>query len=199
MSNIFSDPPFARGRTLLGGDTIEVDDVGPVAGRQTVGTVKAFQDVTPTTGQRNSSRLVYCVAARYVGSSDMEGSVVAGRVFVFTDTATFNAPTFAEFGAVAQNSDLTAVKNCGVLDEYLTVTIRKNDIVWLVVKGPTSVQKADSTSIAAGATVEMSSTTGKVVTQSSGVAIGQNIAGAAVATAANTLIRINKTCGNDFI
>lgn len=90
MSSIFSDPFFRRGATLLGGETIEYSDPPtnskPIAGGEIVGQVKVFQDVEPTgTQKRLSNRLVYCVAARYKGSTVLDASTVAGEAYIFDD------------------------------------------------------------------------------------------------------------------
>jgi hypothetical protein len=49
------------------------------------------------------------------------------------------------------------------VDEYLTGNLKANDVLWLVVKGPTAV-KADAAaaSIVAGSGLEVTSTAGKV-------------------------------------
>lgn len=196
MSSIFSDPFFRRGSTLLGGETIEIDqNTGlPVAGREVVGQVKAFQDVNPVgRGERYSNRLVFCVAARYTGTTVTDASTVAGKAFVFSDTA-----PLSEFSAAATNADVAAGKTVGILDEYLTGVLRQNDVVWLVVKGPTSVQKGSSASVAANTGVELGSsgTAGQGIPVSAGVSIGNSLAGAAVTGSQGTLLRINKQSVN---
>ena len=196
MSSIFSDPFFRRGTTLLGGEDIELSSGGaPIAGGEVVGQVKAFQDVNPASrGERYSNRLVYCVAARYLGSTVTDGSTVAGTAYTFDD-----ASPLATFTNKATNADVAAGKPVGVLDEYLTGQLRQNDIVWLVVKGPTSIRKGNSSSVAAGTGVELGSsgTAGQAVPISTGANIGNSIAGSAVTGSQGTLLRINKTA--DFI
>lgn len=185
MSSIFSDPSFRRGTTLLGGEAIELDASGnPVAGGEIVGQVKVFQDVSPTTGQRFSNRLVYCVAARYKGSNVDDASTVAGSAYIFSTTA-----PLSEVGALATATNVTDGVEVGILDEYLTGALRTNDIVWLVVKGPASA-KQTAAAINANAIVQVSSTAGSIVTQSTGVRIGNQIAGANSAAAVG-LTRIN--------
>lgn len=191
MSSIFSDPPFRRGSTLLGGEVIELDAAGkPVAGRDVIGAVKAFQDVLPTgLGTRLSNRLVYCVAARYTGSTTLEGSAVAGRVVSFADAAPLSEWT----GAYAAEADIAAGKPCGVIDEYLTnMQIRPNDIIWLVVSGPTTMVKENSSAVASGSPVEIAAGTGRVSPQSTGTPIGQSIVATSVTGSAGTTIRVNK-------
>lgn len=173
MSSIFSDPSFRRGTTLLGGEAIDVDGSGnPIAGGEIVGQVKVFQDVNPSTGVRNSNRLVYCVAARYKGSTVNDASTVAGEAYLFDA-----AKPMTEFTSKASSTNATAGLAVGVLDEYLTGQLRQNDIVWLVVKGPTSI-KQTAAAINAGVGVQLSSTAGSAVALSTGIPIGQQIAGA---------------------
>lgn len=185
MSSIFSDPSFRRGTTLLGGEKIETDSSGnPIAGGEIVGQVKVFQDVNPSTGVRNSNRLVYCVAARYEGSTVSDASTVAGQAYLFDA-----AKPLIEFTSGLTTSNHAAGAAIGVLDEYLTGELRKDDIVWLVVKGPTSI-KQTAAAISAGAAVQASSTAGSIVAATTGTVIGQQIAGAASAAAVG-LTRVN--------
>jgi len=183
MSSIFSDPFFRRGSTLLTGESIDLDPAGnPIAGGEVVGQVKAFQDAEPAgDGKRHSNRLVYCVAARYKGATVQDGSTVAGEVYAF-DVA---AP-LTEFTSKATSANVDAGLAYGVLDEYLTGALRTNDIVWLVVKGPTSV-KQTATAINAGVAVRVSSTAGSVASTGSTKAIGQQIEGG------NTAAAVGKT------
>jgi hypothetical protein len=186
MSTIFSDPGWRRGSTLLNRETIELDgDGAPVAGKELVGQVKAFQDVDPSSGKRFSNRLVYCVAARYTGASNLT-SADAGKVFAFSTTA-----PLAEFSAVATATNVnTDGRYIGVLDEYLTEDVRPNDIVWLVVKGPCSIQSS-GTAIAAGAAIEVTGTVGRVTTKASGATVAGQIAAASVGGTAGALVRAN--------
>lgn len=186
MSTIFSDPGWRRGTTLLNRETIDLDGDGkPVAGRELVGQVKAFQDVNPSDGKRYSNRLVYCVAARYTGATALT-SADAGKVFAFSTTA-----PLSEFSAVATATNVnTDGRSIGVLDEYLTEDVRTNDIVWLVVKGPTSIQSS-GTAIAAGAVVEVTGTAGRATTKSAGVTVASQIAGESVGGTAGALVRVN--------
>ena len=197
MSSIFSDPGWTRGRTLLQGELIEFADSPtnsqPTAGGELVGAVKVFQDVNPTTGQRLSNRLVYCVAARYKGASNLDATANAGRPYVFATTSTDSraVPALSEFSAVATTTDVnTNGLTIGILDEYLTGTVRPNDIVWLVVKGPTQV-KTTAAAVAAGRPVEISGTSGQVVQRSTGTPVGSHLGTAASSTTADTMIRVN--------
>jgi len=172
MSSIFSDPFFRRGSTLLGGEKIDTDANGPIAGREVVGQVKAFQDVKPTgDGARFSNRLVYCVAARYTGSSTT-GAALAGKVVKFSATA-----PLTEFSADAEDGD----NPIGVVDEYLSGAVRQNDICWVVVKGPTTANVATA-DIDAGEAVEVGTTggsdAGTVKAASTGAVVGYQIEGA---------------------
>jgi hypothetical protein len=186
MSAIFSDPQWRRGTTLLSGEQIELDAAGvPVAGGEIVGQVKAFQDVNPVgRGERYSNRLVYCVAARYKGANVADASAVAGQAVIF-DVA---AP-LTEFTNYLTTAGHLAGSAIGVLDEYLTGTLRTNDIVWVVVKGPTSIKRT-AAAINAGVAVQASATAGSIVTATSGTVIGQQIAGTN-STAAVGLTRVN--------
>jgi hypothetical protein len=187
MSSIFSDPSFRRGTTLLGGEAIDLDASGlPVAGGEIVGQVKVFQDVNPSTGERYSNRLVYCVAARYEGSTVDDASTVAGELYLFDA-----AKPLIEFTSKLTTSTHAAGASIGVLDEYLTGQLRTNDIVWLVVKGPTSIKRT-AAAINAGVAVQASSTGGSIVAATTGTVIGQQIAGAnTAATAGPTRVNLH--------
>lgn len=195
MSSLFSDPGWRRGGTLLSGETIEVDASGlPIAGRDLVGQVKVFQDVHPSTGASLSNRVVYCVAARYTGTAGLTAAD-AGKVIVFKAAA-----RLSEFDdtsmALADSTNLVAGVPYGVLDEYIPsgVTIRQNDVVWVVVKGPCAVKKLTGAGndIPAGAVVEISATDGSVQDGAdiASLALGYSIESATTATTATT-VRIN--------
>ena len=193
MSSIFSDPFFRRGTTLLGGEAIELDGSNPAAGTEVVGQVKAFQDVNPAgSGERYSNRLVYCVAARYKGS-DTTGSSLKRTLVAFSGTA-----PLSEFSAAATKTNVSDGRSYGVVDEYLSdaTAIRTNDIVWLVVKGPTTIAKeagASGYSITAGNAVVVSNTAGSVTpsgaTSAGTILIGDNLGGTVATTA--TTVRVN--------
>ena len=187
MSSIFSDPQFRRGTTLLDGQ-VELDDSGnPVAGSDVVGTVKAFIDEDPHSrgGEKLSSRLVYCVAARWKGADHEEASTIAGSVFTFLPAA-----CLTEIGAdvtdkgKSVSADVNAGKAVGVLDEYLNGRLKKNDVVWVVVKGPAKV--ASTGTINAGAMAFHSATAGTAGSTGSTVALGQ-----AISAAAGSKVRVN--------
>ena len=184
MSSIFSDPSFRRGTTLLSGEAIEYEGSNPIAGSEIVGQVKAFQDVDPASGKRFSNRLVYCVAARYTGTTVADASTVAGEVYLMD----FNSP-LSVFTTKGTASNVLAGLAFGVLDEYLKGELRKDDIVWVVVRGPCDV-KQTAAIINAGAQVQVSATAGQIATLSTGFPIGQQIEGANT-TATSQLTRIN--------
>lgn len=188
MSAIFSDPSFRRGSTLLGGEAIETDANGPIAGREIVGQVKVFQDVVPTgKGERKSNRLVYCVAARYTGATVSDATTVAGVVMKFSASA----PLAEIDGTEAVNGDVHDVA-VGVVDEYLAGELRTNDIVWVVVKGPTMVKKAAGTAVADGVAVEVTGVAGQIQAQATGNVLGQHIGDDTTTTAgAGEGIRVN--------
>lgn len=191
MSAIYSDPPFRRGTTLLAGEQIELNAAGePIAGSEIVGQVKAFQDVNPVgRGERYSNRLVYCVAARYTGATVANAATVAGLAYVFD-----SANPLSEFSALATNNDVQAQSPIGILDEYLRGELRTNDVVWLVVGGPTSVQKASGNPVAPLGRVEIG--TGQYAGQAHplniGTAAAVSIAGTTVGGTQGTLLRIHQ-------
>ena len=188
MSSIFSDPFFRRGTTLLSGEAIDLTVGGlPLAGGEVVGQVKCFQDVRPTgMGERFSNRLVYCIAARYKGSTVSDASTIAGTTFLFDLAAPLTQVT-------AQLTTATHIQSAavGVIDEYLSGEVRTNDIVWVVVKGPTSVKRTAAV-IGVGVAVQASTTAGSVLAWTTGIALGQNIEGAATSAAVG-LTRVNLT------
>lgn len=150
MSSLQSDPQFPRGTTLLAGADIELVNGLPIAGRDVVGQIKVFQDVDPQ-GVKNSNRLVYCVAAR----------VATATALTAKDVVKFSATNIIE--DVDGKGDTTAGQIQGVVDEYIpsTLTIRQNDIVWVVVQGPTTA-KFLAAAVAAGAVVQGSATAGSL-------------------------------------
>lgn len=195
MSSIFSDPFFRRGSTLLNAEAIEVDSAGnPVAGNEIIGQVKAFQDVNPAGGgARYSNRLVYCVAARYKGASNTTGASLKRSLVAFD-----GANPLSTFTSAASKTDVSDGRSYGVVDEYLpdAMTIRPNDIVWVVVKGPTTVKKEGGASgfgITAGNAVVVSNTAGSatpVGAASAGtIQIGDNLGGTVAST--DTTVRVN--------
>jgi hypothetical protein len=202
MSSIFSDPFFRRGNTLLSGEVIEyaIDGTTPSQGTEVVGQVKAFQDVLPTgTGERYSNRLVYCVAARYIGS-DTTGSVLRRQLVDFSGSkplTEFGVSGSAASSALSTKTDVANGVTVGVVDEYLadSLPIRKNDIVWVVVKGPTTVAKEAGTGLAlvAGNGVVASNTAGAVTksgaADAGAIFIGEQISGGTAA--ADATARIN--------
>lgn len=190
MSSIFSDPPFRRGTTLCSGDLTGTGTGNDLPGAELVGQIKAFQDVVPSTGIRNSNRLVFCQAVRYLGSDVSDASTVAGTAYT-VDLALENGKPFATITSAATNSDAAALRDVGVLDEYLTGNLKSGDVVWIVRKGPTSIKQAAGTSIASGARVELTGTAGKIQAFSSGAVLGINVAGGATAATADTLVRVN--------
>jgi hypothetical protein len=181
MSSLYSDPPFGRGTTLLNGEAIEYSPPGSVynatndsgaqytvAGREIVGQIKAFLDINPSTKQRLSSELVYCIAARYKPTNGATLTVPTGKGVVLKVGQYLETASFDENLATAAN--VIEGKRVGFIDEYLptSAVIRPDDIVWVVFKGPAAVKKtehASTASIAAGVTVAMSSTAGSVFTK----------------------------------
>ena len=84
------------------------------------------------------------------------------------------------------------------VDEYLPdgVPVRQNDVVWIVVKGPTTVAKeagASGFNVAAGNAVVVSNTAGAATpvgaTNAGTIQIGDNLDGTVASTA--TSVRVN--------
>jgi len=166
MSSLFSDPPFTRGTTLLNGEAIEYSSGDtyangvPAAGSEIVGQVKAFQDIHPVAKTRLSNELVYCVAARFkpaaestVLNANRDGAD-SGQAYVLNAASGMTGT--AEFTAKATSADVVAGKRVAFLDEYLTGTVRANDIVWLVFKGPANLKKIVGGAINPGGAVRVS-------------------------------------------
>lgn len=206
MSSIFSDPPFVRGRTLGSGDFGDAQtnpSLPDVFGSGVVGSIKAFQDVAAgsiavngtavTPGTVLSNRLVYCQAVRWRGSDVADASTIAGVAYT-VDLTMENGKPFCQISTPAVNLDVVNGRDYGVVDEYLTGTLKQNDVVWLVRKGPVCIKQAAGTSIASGSGVELTSSTGKIAVKSSGQSLGITILGAASAATADTLVRVNLTC-----
>lgn len=177
MSSLFSDPPFARGTTLLSGETIEyapsgvsysaTNDSGkqyPVAGREIVGQVKCFQDLNPSTKARLSSELVYCIAARYKPTTNTNLTSPAGKGVVLKIGQYLESASFDE--NLATQANINTGERVGFLDEYLSSStiIRPDDVVWVVFKGPAALKKT-AVAINAGVAVSMSATAGSVMTK----------------------------------
>jgi hypothetical protein len=214
MSSLFSDPPFQRGSTLLGGEAIEYVQVGatynqshatstPVAGNEIVGQVKAFLDIHPVTKVRLSNELVYCIAARYKpsGTTSLNATSGADRgKAVELRLATSGLGSTAEFtGTLANSADVVAGARVGFIDEYLFTEIRPNDIIWVTFKGPAIVKKKTGAALNSGTLVSLegsAATAGDVVTKadisivttstSERVALGQAIG--SVNTSTNEIV-----------
>lgn len=195
MSSIFSDPPFRRGTTLAAGDFGDAATSGVnILGGELVGQIKAFQDVDPSTGQRYSNRLVYCQAVRWTGSNVSDASSIAG--FLYTVSTAFeNGKPFCTIGTLTNAATDLPTGDIVVLDEYLTGQLNTNDVVWVVVKGPTAPRQT-GVAILNGALVTASGSAGQVAaaTVTSSVAtnpIGASIHGSATAATNNLKIRVN--------
>lgn len=205
MSSIFSDPFFRRGTTLLSGEVIDyaVDGTTPTQGTEVVGQVKVFQDVNPVgNGDRYSNRLVYCVAVRYIGN-DTTGANLRRQIVTFSASAPLTTigvtsqaiEASAGAGGKTTKTDLdTNLREVGVVDEYLpdALAVRKNDILWVVVKGPTTVAKETGSAMVAGYGVKISNTPGQATYNGTSVGttvIGTHISGGTAS--ADTTARIN--------
>jgi hypothetical protein len=180
MSSLFSDPPFSRGTTLLGGEVVEYSPPNatysqtnasgaqyPVAGSEIVGQVKVFLDANPSTKYKMSNELVYCIAARYKPSSATNLTAARGKAVTLTVSQYGGT---AEFAAFATATDVNTGERVGFIDEYISdeTVIRPDDIVWVVFRGPAAVKKTEHAStagIAAGVNVAVSGTAGSVFTK----------------------------------
>lgn len=181
MSSLFSDPPFARGTTLLGGEVIDyyppgsaysaTNDSGaqyPVAGREIVGQVKVFQDINPVNKKRLSNELVYCIAARYKPSTATNLTSATGKGVTLKISQYLGTAEFDE--NLATQANVNTGERVAFVDDWLPsgTVIRPDDIVWLVFKGPAALKKTEHAStagITAGVAVAMSSTAGSVFTK----------------------------------
>ena len=167
MSSIYSDPPFPRGGSLLGfdpADAATLDEAGnPIQGRDIVGEVKVFTDSNPVTGAVNSQRLVYCVAVRVrqagVANGQPANNLTPGKVVKF---AAGSLTTLDADNQAAATDTANIAHQVGVVDEYLPKVPLVNDLIWVVVKGPTTALFT-SAAVAAGAPVAVSSTPGSLV------------------------------------
>lgn len=165
MSAIFSDPQFRRGSTLCAGDLKDTGTGNDLPGTDIVGSVKAFQDVNPSTGERYSNRLVYCVPVRWA-AADAVGSDVRSKVYAVAGTLE-NGKPFAVTSAVGSDTLVANGQLCGVVDEYLSdnTVVKNGDVIWLVVKGPTTVLTSAGVNAGAGLQVGAS---GAVLTKTTG-------------------------------
>jgi hypothetical protein len=188
MSSLHSDPPFARGSTLLAGEEVEYIEKGadysngtPVAGREIVGQVKAFADVHPVTKAKLSNELVYCMACRYKpasGSTKLNATSGADKGKAVVLRVTSGMGSTAEFtDTFANAADALAGRRVGYIDEYLNSEVRANDIVWVVIKGPAAIRKTTGAAINAGQVVSL---------QGSAVTTGLSIAKTAQTLALET-------------
>jgi hypothetical protein len=186
MSAIFSDPPFRRGSTLCGGDLKDTGTGNDLPGTDIVGSIKAFQDIDPSTGVRYSNRLVYCTPVRW-GGADTTGLDIRSKVLVVAQTLE-NGKPFATVSGVAADSNAAKGQLVGVVDEYLkdATAVKQGDVIWLVVKGPTTAYA--SAGVGSGEGVQIGSA-GAVLTRTSGELIGSHISPTATTGAGN--IRVN--------
>jgi len=181
MSSIYSDPPFTRGGTLLAYGTATLDESSnPIEGGDIVGQIKVFRDENPTTGQVLSARLVYCLAVRVkqtgVANGQPATNVTAGTVVKLAAGSLSDLDGTAK---AASTDTATIAGQVGVVDEYLTKTPLVNDVIWVVVKGPTS-PIAVSSAITAGTALDVSSSAGSVAAANTPT-LGESFLGVALA------------------
>jgi hypothetical protein len=145
MSSLYSDPPFGRGQTFLAGATATKDASGNyIEGAGVVGDIKVFQDIDPTSLTWNSNRLVHCLAVRVAQTSKVAGEqatdIVAGTVVKLKSGAVPEIDSSGAASGKAAAADAAYLGyQYGVVDEYLKSAPNVGDIIWLVVKGPTTV------------------------------------------------------------
>jgi hypothetical protein len=190
---------------LLNNETIEYSDIAltdPVAGKDIVGSIKIFQDVDPSSGKRFSNRLVYCMAVRWKGAAVADASTIAGGWYTLdSDYSLTNVSTLSAAADIANG------KQVGILDEYLTGNLRTNDIVWLVVNGPSTSKKGATVVIPAASGIEVASGLG-VILSTTANRVGQciqTLAGygyglfTAVGTASNGSANVTLTAADSRI
>lgn len=167
MSTLTADPGFRRGTVL--GVTQKLYDAEPADGSNMIGARKTFRDEHPTSGVVQSNHTVDCIAVRNTSGS----ALLPGQVVELDATLTL-ASGLASDTSVAH----------AVVDEYLpSGGAAASEVLWVVVKGPTTVAKTSGASgagITGKAVVSASSTAGKVAAGTG------NKVGYAMATAAST-------------
>ena len=170
MSTLTADPGFGRGQTL--GVTVTMYEAENGDGSTVVGVRKVFRDEDPKTGALKSNRTVECIAVKNTSGS----ALLPGAVAKFKDAA-----ILSEVDGLATTS--TALM--GVVDEYLPAAgVANNEVLWLVVRGPSTVTKT-ATSVSAGASYGLSATAGSAAAQSTNPLLGF-----AIETSATTSGRI---------
>ena len=148
MSTLTADPGFPRGKVL--GVTQRLYDAEPANGDNMVGTRKTFRDENPTTGVVLSNHTVDCVAVRNATSS----TLLPGQTVALDATLT-------QVTGLAVDTSVAY----GVVDEYLNqYNAVPNEVLWVVVKGPSTAKKTTGTgtAITAGAKLSASSTGGSL-------------------------------------
>jgi len=170
MSIHNSDPWFGRGTTL------GVSDVNQ--GTNVTGTIKVFNDVDPrsnVSGRNLSYVTVMCKAVRNTsGAALLPGTIVkmaSSDILNSSDGAASAAPGLL-----------------GVVDEYLPSTgVAANDVFWMVISGPTTINTAATLSAGAAISVGSSTTAGKAVAASA--TDKSDIIGYAISAAASNKVR----------
>lgn len=142
-------PPFARGETYYGGQTIDTANLPT----HLEGKLWVFEDIdlaSTATGAKShrSGRKVECMVVRNVSAI----TLLPKRIVRFQATA--GTPVV---GRVDGYTRLTAADAAGVVDDFLSITVGVpvNDFFWLVRKGPAlinlSVTGSEWTNITTGA------------------------------------------------
>jgi len=168
MSVLTADPGFARGQVLGVMNTNTYGgNVGD--GSHLLGVRKTFRDEHPRTGVLQSNHTVDCICVKNTSGS----AILPGQVVTFSSSA-----ILTEVAPTASASDIMM----GVADEYLpTAGVPDDEVFWVVVNGPSTVVKTN-TSVAAGAWYGPSSTAGSAVAVSTNERLGVAIATSATGT-----------------
>lgn len=173
MSILTASPGFVRGSVL--GVTVKMYDAEPADGSNMVGIRKVFRDEHPRLGVLYSNHIVECIAVRNTSGSPL----LPGQTVELDATLT---------QASGLATDTTTVH--AVVDEYLPPAgAAANEVLWVVVKGPSVPVKtaaASGAGIAAKASVSTSATAGSVAT-GSGNRVGYAMA---AATSTATSLRV---------
>lgn len=175
MSTLTADPGFPRGQTL--GVTKTYYDAQVGDGANLLGVHKVFADTDPQSGQILSNETVECICVK-----NTTGAALLPKTLVrFSPTAIL---TSVDQGAI--DSDV----RIGVVDEYLPAAgAPDNEVLWVVVKGPTTVT-TDGNAISAGAAVSASAA-------SAGQAVAGTVknVGIAIDAAQGTEVRVLANTG----
>lgn len=170
MSTLTADPGFPRGQVLGVTKTFYDAQVGD--GANLLGAHKVFVDTDPQTGQILSNETVECICVK-----NTTGAALLPKTLVrFSPSAILTS--------VDNGANATDVR-IGVVDEYLPASgAAANEVLWVVVKGPTVVATTGGV-IAAGASVSAHASTRGAVEAGTAKKVG-----IAISAAANSQVRV---------